>query len=94
MNKRCTVCPHHCKKCDDIAKSRPTEHNPTDTLCLCCKHAVPKTDHKGRYIAGCSWSMYHTPVKGWECSSVAVYKCNGKTITSYRVSKCPMFERG
>lgn len=49
---------------------------------------------KGRYIAGCSWSMYHTPVKGWECSTEVVYNWGGKTITSYRVSKCPNFERG
>lgn len=95
MNKKCTACPYHCAKCDEIERRRPPDlHTGNDTLCWCCKHAVPKTDSKGRCTAGCSWSRFHVPVKGWKCAAVVTYQWGNRRVIAYRVIECPMFERG
>lgn len=86
---KCSDCPYHSEKCDQIAKSRPALiKSPHDTLCWCCIHAVPDGDQHG-----CPWSELGEPVPGWEMEEVT-RKMNNGNRKSYFVKTCPMFERG
>lgn len=89
---KCKTCKYWCDKCKEINMLHPSQtHLPTESLCWCCKHAVP--DAEGE--RGCSWSVRHKPVKGWKIAESAKYKAgDGREIASYKVSECPKFERG
>lgn len=89
---KCKTCKYWCDKCKEINMLHPSQtHLPTESLCWCCKHAVPDAEGK----RGCSWSIRHEPVKGWKIVESAKYKAgDGREITSYKVSECPKFERG
>ena len=52
-----------------------------DSLCWTCVNAC----------GGCSWSNTLTPVEGWTAKPVKIKNC---TIPSYKVIKCPKYERG
>ena len=61
-----------------------------ETLCWSCANAVPAGQYNiktwsMRYFKGCSWSIRHIPVDGWEATP------NGN---SFAVHKCPMFKKG
>lgn len=63
------------------------------TICWGCKHAVPNPE-KG---IGCSWSTKFKPVKGWKAEKDTITGGSGKNYTlikTYRVIKCPKFEKG
>jgi hypothetical protein len=95
MDKRCTVCEYHCNECDRINRVRSgNNHSPNDTLCFCCKNAVPQKDVDGTYIYGCSWSINAKPVEGWSCVEKLYREWAGKLVVSYRVKSCPLFVRG
>ena len=51
-------------------------------LCWSCKHATNK-------YGKCSWSARLEPVKGWNATEVC-----GECGKSYKINKCPLFERG
>lgn len=89
---KCQTCKYWCDKCKEINMMHTSQtHLPTESLCWCCKHAVP--DAEGE--RGCSWSISHKPVKGWKIAENAKYKtADGREIPSYKVSECPKFERG
>lgn len=66
-----------------------------DTLCWYCKKAVPMSRDKK---TGCNWTDYRTPVGGWKAKSVLLpyWRKSEKDryMQSYKVHKCPLFERG
>lgn len=98
MRGKCKNCEYRSDKCREIAdahKRDDREKQNTDaTLCWCCKNAVPAKDGTGKYTAGCEWSMFRRPVKGWEVSKAALVRECGHTYMTYCVSRCPKFERG
>ncbi len=65
----------------NAAEHRKAKGKPT--LCWDCKNAT----------GGCSWSKKLVPVAGWEVIPATVYNSN-KTVHSYNVRHCPLFERG
>lgn len=87
---KCQYCEYWCAKCKEInAAHRGGQHQTGDTLCWCCKHAIPINGN------GCEWSMYKQPVEGWEVSEIKlVMQPNGKMVYTYKVERCPKFERG
>ena len=70
----------------------PTQaHQPMESLCWCCKNAVPDKDG----LAGCEWSLYSQPVPGWKIGARAEFtKGDGTKAYTYKVVRCPKFERG
>ena len=61
-----------------------------ETLCWTCANAVPAGQYNiktrsMRYFKGCSWSIRHIPVDGWDATP------NGN---SFAVHKCPLFKKG
>ena len=49
-------------------------------LCWNCKNAC----------AGCSWSRYFIPVKGWTATPTKIYS-NDIVIPSYLITACPKY---
>lgn len=65
------------------------------SLCWRCKNAVPKKDYiGGYYITGCDWSLKKLPVKGWKATRADVNLSPGRSLVSYNVHECPLFEEG
>lgn len=88
---KCQKCKYWCDKCHEINHSKQGQHQTGETLCWCCKHAIP--DKEG--TKGCEWSIYKQPVDGWKVSQVKWYRNDdGKSCYTYRVDDCPKFERG
>ena len=60
------------------------------TLCFICKKAVPNK-HTG---AGCDYSKYFKPIKGWTAKKKRqkVYWKKNEMFDSYFVIDCPEFE--
>lgn len=97
LNKRgkCPTCPYHSELCDKIAeielkKNRKynatlTYHSKGQSLCWCCKKAVPKAKDPNP----CPWASRLYPVDGWDADLKDI---DGNY--SYVVHKCLMFERG
>lgn len=95
MKEKCDTCIHRCNKCLEIALTRPADkHYTSDTLCWCCKNAVPKKDEYDNYITGCSWSIKAIPVNGWQYSKKTITYYDDKAVYTYLVTSCPKFERG
>lgn len=88
---KCKSCPYWCDECKRLNYGRPSQaHLPTESLCWCCKNAVP--DKEG--TRGCSWSLNKQPVKGWKVEASSEYHmADGRVAISYKVSRCPKFER-
>ena len=57
-----------------------------ETICWHCKKAC----------CGCSWSKRFVPVKGWTATETVIIggRDGSERIKSYRVIRCPEFERG
>lgn len=88
---RCKRCPYKGPECDRIENDRPTgHHGAEDTLCWCCKNAVPGTDTETGAPRGCSWSRSFIPVAGW----IADKETSETGRETYRVFVCPEFKRG
>ena len=65
--------------------------NVDDTICWDCKKA---TDGEL-----CSWAKDFTPVEGWGATPTQIHSAYNPNedevgIPSYKVHKCPLFERG
>lgn len=90
IKNKCVTCPYHSEKCDEISKERRTYAiSDRDTLCWCCIHAVPDRDQHG-----CPWSEFNEPVPGWEAVEKTINLGGRRSLRSYFVITCPMFERG
>lgn len=86
---KCQTCAYWSDTCEDINTRKKQLHGTRDTLCWCCKHAVPGENK------GCEWSMYRVPVPGWNVDQSGLHRLsNGKLVHTYRVVSCPKFERG
>ena len=87
---KCQHCEYWSDECKKVNASHcGGQHQTGETLCWCCKHAVPIDGN------GCEWSMYKQPVDGWEVSQMKIFRKNDGTMAyTYRVDKCPKFERG
>lgn len=87
---KCQYCEYWSDECKKVnAAHCGGQHQTGETLCWCCKHAVPIDGN------GCEWSMYKQPVDGWKVSQLKMFRKNDGTMAySYRVDKCPKFERG
>lgn len=87
---KCQYCEYWSNKCKEVnAAHCGGQHQTGETLCWCCKHAVPIDGN------GCEWSMYKRPVEGWEVSQMKIFRKNDGTMAyTYQVNKCPKFERG
>lgn len=87
---KCQHCEYWSDECKKVnAAHCGGQHQTGETLCWCCKHAVPIDGN------GCEWSMYKQPVDGWEVSQMKIFRKNDGTMAyTYRVDKCPKFERG
>lgn len=64
-----------------------------DSICWDCKNAVPGEKR------GCSWSREFRPVEGWEALRRDIRPAKRRRRTpsmqeSYRVLRCPRFEKG
>lgn len=95
MKGKCKDCEYKSDKCKEIAMMHKQDViSPQQTLCWCCKNAVPEKDSKGIYICGCEWSIKSEPVPGWEVSSAGLVFEQGHSYMTYCVSRCPKFERG
>ena len=93
MTARCLSCGA------DMTAASPKykAHSEFGTLCWKCKHAVPRKTKAGRYICGCSWSMYKRPVKGWTAKEGTIIIKNReecREVSSYEVIRCPEYEHG
>ena len=68
--------------------------NPKQTICWECKHADKGKD------SICPWDREFKPVEGWDATrrDILVQGTNQNQPAhydeSYRVNKCPLFERG
>ena len=61
------------------------------TLCWCCRNAVPSVAAG----VGCSWSRSFRPVPGWEAEETKIWVGGErKTVPTFRVVRCPEFEKG
>ena len=66
------------------------------TLCWECANAVPSKEKE----TGCPWSMEGKPVDGWTAKKGHLIFTHGwkprkdVKVTTYRVDKCPLFQRG
>ncbi|MBQ1434221.1 MAG: hypothetical protein IIZ09_14095 [Ruminococcus sp.] len=89
---KCRDCPYWTDKCKEINERHPHQtHQPMESLCWCCKNAVPDRDG----VNGCEWSLYSQPVPGWKVSSKKAFaRSDGKQAYTYKVERCPKFERG
>lgn len=63
-------------------KTGKNKHEIGESLCFGCKKAV----------CGCSWSKYFKPVDGWNAEKVKLNISKEKTINTYQVKACPLFE--
>ena len=57
-----------------------------DTLCWECKRATGGSFRP--------WANWFIPVEGWKATPTRLKMGNNRTITSYDVHECPIFERG
>lgn len=61
------------------------------TLCWRCRKAAPSTQAG----TGCSWSRRFQPVPGWEAEATQMWVGGERgTVPTFRVVKCPEFEKG
>lgn len=86
---KCRTCEYHCAECDKIRKEERSHgsvshHNPGDSLCWCCKKAIPSEEYY------CSYSRDLVPVDHW----VAKKRITKEGAIQYNVLSCPEFERG
>ena len=88
-SNKCQECEYWSDKCREINRQHQGIHMNGESLCWCCKNAIPSED------SGCEWSVSKKPVKGWEVSQSKLFITNdGKQAYTYRVDRCPKFERG
>lgn len=79
------------KKCAGAWRARYGYHykpknTVSNTLCWDCKKATGGAD--------CPWANEFKPVEGWDATPTKM-KMNGtRSVDSYDVHKCPLFERG
>lgn len=69
------------------------------TKCWTCRHAVPKKIFdlwicEEKYVRGCPWSIDRKPVRGWVAEKSEFINTKGKTVPTYFIKSCPMYERG
>lgn len=90
---KCQECYYWTDECKEINLScnagRGNPHLPGETLCWCCKNAIPDGGLKG-----CEWSVYRQPVPGWEADKTVLSDQGGYKTWSYIVKRCPKFVRG
>ena len=97
---KCKDCQYWCKTCYDINNSRGKAgkgvpaHTVGESLCWCCKKAIPRVDPETGEKYGCSWSMRRRPVPGWKATKCTMPYMDGRDTISYDVEACPEFERG
>lgn len=53
-----------------------------ENICFNCKNAC----------CGCSWSQFFIPVKGWTATKTTLKVNDIKTISTYNITACPLFE--
>lgn len=59
---------------------RPTQRT-DESLCWLC----------ARTAANCPWVYKYRPITGWEAEQTVIRGDNGVEVTSYHVSKCPIY---
>ena len=87
----CEVCYNRAKYANERkAKGKKgAEKGKRHSLCWDCRNALP-ISARG---TGCSWSRSLTPVEGWTAIPCQQIVNEYKTVTSYEVKKCPLFEK-
>lgn len=89
--KECAYWTDECKRINlSVNNGKGNPHLPGETLCWCCKNAVP--DAEGR--RGCEWSIYNQKVPGWDADRVILSDQEECRTWSYIVKRCPKFVRG
>lgn len=53
------------------------------TLCWNCK----------RFVKDCQWIRNLKPIPGWTAKKTEILSSKGKTLPSYHVTECPLYER-
>lgn len=92
MGTKCKHCQYWCDACKEINLQHPGQaHLPTESLCWCCKNAVPDKE----CTRGCDWSIKGKPIDGWEVTEASTFvMSDGRQGRTYKVARCPKFERG
>lgn len=81
--EKCRTCSYKCEKCEQEPDN--WSHNKTDSLCWCCKRAVPDED-----IEECDWCRHGIPIYGWDAKRHK--DANGNV--GFKVITCPLFIKG
>lgn len=109
LNHQCITCGRPAKQKDDgtyysvceVCYKRVKYHNKRKakarndfdrrpTLCWSCKHSLPIAQ-KG---TGCPWSRGLKPVEGWKAIPTEQKVSETRTVKSFTVLECPLYERG
>lgn len=69
-----------------FSKERKYQRGQNDTLCWECKKSTGGFD--------CPWVKNFTPVEGWDAKATEIRYRNTKRFNSYKVIKCPLYEKG
>lgn len=88
MDNRCIKCGdiipegrQVCPKCDE-RYNKIIESNKA-TLCWSCNKSVNE----------CQWMRCLKPIPGWTAKKTEILSSKGKTLPSYHVTECPLYER-